>query len=64
MTPRCDGIGWERLAAFRRSSPSVQGERESAAALIASAGGEKRGQNTSKNTSEGETDERVCEGGG
>lgn len=31
----------ERLAAFWRSSPPVQGERESAAALIASAGGKK-----------------------
>ena len=30
----------ERLAAFRGSSPPVQGERESAAPLIASAGGE------------------------
>lgn len=46
----------ERLAAFRRSSPPVQGERGSAVPLIASAGG-KKGQNRSKNTSEGENNE-------
>lgn len=48
----------ERLAAFRRSSPPVQGERESSAALIGSAGGKnKRGENRSKNTGETETNE-------
>lgn len=50
----------EKLAAFRRSSPPVQGERESTAALIASVGG-KKGQNRSKNTSVGETNEKMEE---